>query len=91
MLTKAKDVVAALDAAEGAQNKANDAIKKANMDIELAKSDLEQVNAFDDRTLKNINVFLKLKILNVEKFSLVELYLKFYYFYFGSSIKICKT
>lgn len=43
VLGKAKNVVEALDAADNAQIKANEAILQANVDIDLAKSDLEQV------------------------------------------------
>lgn len=38
-------MVEALNAADNAQNKANEAILQANVDIDLAKSDLEQVSA----------------------------------------------
>lgn len=43
MLGKAKNVVEALNAADNAQTKANEAILQANVDIDLAKGDLEQV------------------------------------------------
>lgn len=46
MLERAKDVVKALDEAEDAQIKAREAIKKANDDIEMARSDLEEVYFF---------------------------------------------
>lgn len=43
VLDKANNVVGALDAADNAQNKATEAIQQANIDIDLAKTDLEQV------------------------------------------------
>lgn len=47
MLDKAKNVVDALNAADNAQTKANEAIQQANIDIDLAKTDLEQVSGFN--------------------------------------------